>query len=204
MRHDTVTWYFDETRLWDRGAQPSGSVAARNIANSLYFEVRKDQLAEKLTIVSKDSLNRSRRPIAWLGKQRLNSHFSISHGERFVAVACSRSRRIGIDVVDAPKISERALQWALSPSERKWIQSDPIRIRQIWSAKEAAFKASRLKRFFPRQIEILNCDDSPHADVGSLQIKIQWLIVGSATVSLASRLSCIWNRIDNLFERCPI
>lgn len=194
----SAVWYIDEKRLWNGCERPSGSLAARRIANLLYQRTQKNHRDEPIKILSRDAMNRSRRPIAWLGEKRLKSHFSLSHGERFVAVAHSESRRIGIDVVDHAKISENALLWALSPAERKWIQSDPLRLRQIWSAKEAAFKASRLKTFYPRQIEIDNCDHCPNAVVRSLKIQIQWLSVGTATVSLASRFPCTWTQIENL------
>jgi phosphopantetheinyl transferase (holo-ACP synthase) len=198
MTQCSVIWYIGEIHFWDGIEKPCRSKVARRIANALYCRSQATTLSEPIRIVSRDSRNRSRRPIAWLGTQRLRGHFSISHGDRFVAVAHSHSRRIGIDVVDQQTISERALHWALSPTEQKWIQSDPFRIRQIWSAKEAAFKASRLRKFYPRQVEIHDCDESPFAVVGSLKIGIQWLTLESASVSLASSDPCTWTRIDNL------
>lgn len=147
MRPISAVWYIDEKRLWNECERPCGSLAARKIADLLYRQTQDYHRAEPIRILSRDSRNRSRRPIAWLGEKRLKSHFSLSHGEQFIAVAHSDSRRIGIDIVDHAKISESGLLWTLSPAERKWIKSDPLRLRQIWSAKEAAFKASRLKKF---------------------------------------------------------
>lgn len=160
-------------------------------------------------ICSRDSQGRSRRPITLTHAsgmsrgQRVPWHFSISHGETNVAVACSDSRRIGIDVVDRFHGSPTSLHWAMTPTEIAWLHncdtnapelSLTTRTLMLWSAKEAAFKASRARRFQPQQIQIDNLQHQPSTRVGSVDLAIHWDLLNDCIVTRASQRPTIWHR----------
>lgn len=74
-------------------------------------------------------------------------HASISHSDRFVAVAISRGFRCGLDI-EYPKRERNWLalaERAFAPSELAWVAAKPEltrqRFHQIWTLREATYKA---------------------------------------------------------------
>lgn len=187
------------------------SSVARQLAQSLATAHWHDSVwsAYPWFICSRNSQGRSRRPITMTHAQETNRsqrvpwHFSISHGETYVAVACSDSRRIGIDVVDCFHGSPTSLHWAMTPTEIEWLHASDANAHQLslstrtlmlWSAKEAAFKASRARRFQPQQIQIDNLQHQPSTRVGSVHLAIHWDLLNDCIVARASQRHTIWHR----------
>lgn len=82
-----------------------------------------------------------------LVKEHPDWQASISHSDRFVAVAISRGFRCGLDI-EYPKRERNWLalaERAFHVSESAWVATEPELIRQrfhqIWTLREAAFKA---------------------------------------------------------------
>jgi hypothetical protein len=179
--------------------------AARQLSRQLAASAWRGSawLHEDWSICSRDSQGRSRRPVTFASQQRIPWHFSLSHGDTFAAVACASTRRIGIDVVDRYLGRPTSLHWAMTPAELEWLaQSGPsaapfnqmTRTLMLWAGKEAAFKASRARKFQPQCIEIIALDHQPRTRVGTVDLLIHWDLLTNCIIARASHPRVTWCR----------
>lgn len=64
------------------------------------------------------------------------AYFSISHSEKWVALAVS-DREIGLDLQKISPIRPAVLRRCFTPQEQRWIDGDDRRFTQLWVKKEA-------------------------------------------------------------------
>lgn len=116
--------------------------------------------SSEIEIVSRDGLNRPLRPRVVVSGRVAPWDVAISHDERQIAVAVTRAdaSRIGLDLVDAEADQRPNTHWDqlwFSCRELELISSQALSPARMWSAKEAAYKATnRGEKFTPRSIEI--------------------------------------------------
>lgn len=89
-------------------------------------------------------------------------HISLTHSYPYVAAACSRKNRIGIDVEKPGRNIEKIAPRFLSTSElEKWKEHSNF-LTLAWSAKESVYKAvGKPGLSFQKEIEISEFDQRP-------------------------------------------
>ena len=89
-------------------------------------------------------------------------HISLTHSYPFVAAACSRKNRIGIDVEKPGRNIEKIAPRFLSASElAKWKEHSNL-LTLAWSAKESVYKAvGKPGLSFQKEIEIGDLNQNP-------------------------------------------
>lgn len=89
-------------------------------------------------------------------------HISLTHSYPFVAAACSRKKRIGIDVEKPGRNIEKIAPRFLCPVElAKWKDTSNL-LTLTWSAKESIYKAvGKPGLSFQKEIEISHFDQNP-------------------------------------------
>jgi phosphopantetheinyl transferase len=89
-------------------------------------------------------------------------HVSLTHSYPYVAAACSRKFRIGIDIEKPGRNIEKIAPRFLSAKEwGKW-QSSSNLLTLAWSAKESVYKAVGIPGLsFQKEIEVVDFDQNP-------------------------------------------
>ncbi|MFD3407551.1 4'-phosphopantetheinyl transferase superfamily protein [Aquirufa sp. HETE-83D] len=89
-------------------------------------------------------------------------HISLTHSYPFVAAACSRRNRIGIDLEKPGRNIEKIAPRFLNPAElAKWKDASNL-LTLAWSAKESIYKAvGKSGLSFQKEIEIADFDQNP-------------------------------------------
>lgn len=114
----------------------------------------------ELEVLSRDAAGRSQSPRVLVAGRALAGHVSLSHvdGIAWAAVSPSANLRVGIDIVRDGETFKRPCDTWFTPREREWIRhtAESGLAAVLWSAKEAAYKATNLgETFIPGQYEIL-------------------------------------------------
>jgi 4'-phosphopantetheinyl transferase EntD len=150
----------------------------------------------EIEVLSRDVTGRSRAPRALCAGRALTGHVSLAHADGVVwaAVSPSADMRVGIDVVRDTDANKHLPDLWFTPREREWAERVPPawRAAALWSAKEAAYKATnRGEPFIPAQYEILPDDAGrlswtqagvPRRDGEHLMVRR----IGNLTVTLAT------------------
>lgn len=94
--------------------------------------------------------------------QNSDWHVSLTHSYPYVAAACSRKFRIGIDIEKPGRNIEKIAPRFLSEKEwGKWQKSSNL-LTLAWSAKESVYKAAGKSGLsFQKEIEIADFDHNP-------------------------------------------
>ncbi|MEY3631766.1 MAG: hypothetical protein RL408_1320 [Bacteroidota bacterium] len=104
-------------------------------------------------------------------------HISLTHSYPYVAAACSRKKRIGIDVEKPGRNIEKiAPRFLCSAELEKWKESSNL-LTLSWSAKESIYKAvGKPGLSFQKEIEIYDFDLNPsNARIPSAEdIEVFW------------------------------
>lgn len=89
-------------------------------------------------------------------------HISLTHSYPYVAAACSRKYRIGVDIEKPGRNIEKIAPRFLSPIElEKWSKSSNL-LTLAWSAKESVYKAvGKPGLSFQKEIKIGDFDKNP-------------------------------------------
>ena len=89
-------------------------------------------------------------------------HISLTHSYPYVAAACSRQNRIGIDLEKPGRNIEKIAPRFLCPTElTKWKDASTV-LTLAWSAKESIYKAvGKPGLSFQKEIEIIDFDQNP-------------------------------------------
>lgn len=131
------------------------SIAARYCLHQLSSEF------EKLILIQNDRNRPYFKDSDW--------HISLSHSYPYVAAACSRNNRVGIDVEKPGRNIEKIAPRFLCASElAKWKDSSNL-LTLAWSAKESVYKAvGKPGLSFQREIEVIDFDQNPcHVQLAS-------------------------------------
>jgi len=104
-------------------------------------------------------------------------HISLTHSYPYVAAACSRKYRIGVDIERLGRNIEKIAPRFLSPTEfEKWNESSNL-LTLAWSAKESVYKAvGKPGLSFQKEIRISDFDQNPsqvHLITGE-EISLYW------------------------------
>lgn len=104
-------------------------------------------------------------------------HISLTHSYPYVAAACSRKKRVGIDVEKPGRNIEKIAPRFLCAAElAKWKDSSNL-LTLAWSAKESIYKAvGKPGLSFQQEIELQDFDQNPskaHLATGE-EINIYW------------------------------
>lgn len=68
--------------------------------------------------------------------------FSVSHSDRFLAVACSREVKVGLDIQTQMPVSEGVINSTVTEKEKaqeQWLRKE-VQFLDVWCIKEAALK----------------------------------------------------------------
>ena len=89
-------------------------------------------------------------------------HISLTHSYPYVAAACSRKKRIGIDVEKPGRNIEKIAPRFLCPAElAKWKDTSNL-LTLAWSAKESIYKAvGKPGLSFQKEMEIIDFNQNP-------------------------------------------
>lgn len=109
--------------------------------------------------------------------QHSDWHISLTHSYPYVAAACSRKYRIGVDIEKPGRNIEKIAPRFLSPTElEKWNESSNL-LTLAWSAKESVYKAvGKPGLSFQNEIIISDFDQNPskaHLITGE-EISLYW------------------------------
>ena len=207
--HDVIDGRRGDSNQTSNGMQSEVSQATHCLALNLASVVvpLAESNVREWSISSKDTRGRSRRPITKDGEgNTVGWHFSLSHGNVYSAIGLSRNRRIGIDIVDRYIGKTQRLHWLFNKHEMAWINEntdhETIRSKDlnsllIWSAKEAAFKASRIRRFDPSAIHIQTNGKDFSCQIESIHLRVQVAITDRFVMARASPPHVCWKEVNS-------
>jgi phosphopantetheinyl transferase len=142
----------------------AGWIAGRWLIKHLLRERLNDVERQKfvptaVSILSRDTEGRPCRPSILYRERPLPMSVSVSHTSRGVLVGLSRrdGLLLGVDLAQPERVGLGALDPWYTQQERQWIheQHDPTAAAQLWTIKQAFFKAAnRGEMFSPRRVSV--------------------------------------------------
>ncbi len=151
-------------QLGDRRSGRAAWIASRWLIKRLLRERLSEAEARRfdptaISILSRDNDGHSCRPRIVFDDHPLGLGVSIAHTPRGVLVGLSRrvGMLMGVDLVQPERVGVGSLDPWYTALERRWIgqQAEPSAAAQIWSVKQAYYKAAnRGESFSPRSVEV--------------------------------------------------
>jgi phosphopantetheinyl transferase len=152
----------------DRRQRP-GWIAGRWVIKRLLRE-RLNEVEQQrfdptaVSVLSRDTEGRPCRPSILYRERPLPVSVSVSHTSRGVLVGLARREGLllGVDLAQPDRVGLGSLDPWYTPQERQWIQrqEDTTAAAQLWTVKQAFFKAAnRGEMFAPRRVSVTTDTD---------------------------------------------